>query len=150
MAVIEDAEAIIFDLRMCRGGAPDMVHFITSYLYGDEPFHLLTYHHARAEPDSAYTLSEVPGRRRPDVDAYVVTSRFTGSGGEEFTHNLKHHGRATVVGETTAGASLVRGTIRLLHPAIKKSNKAIRPTSSQRPSRSMGKGLSRAVVMETP
>jgi hypothetical protein len=38
------------------------------------------------------------------VPVYVVTSGFTASGGEEFSYNLKHHGRATIVGETTAGA----------------------------------------------
>jgi C-terminal processing protease CtpA/Prc len=104
MKTVADADAVIFDLRGCMGGSPDMVHLVTSYLYGPEPMHLLTYYHAYEEPDSAYTLAEVPGRRRPDIPAYVVTSGFTGSGGEEFTYNLKHHGRATVVGETTAGA----------------------------------------------
>ena len=104
MKTIADADAVVFDLRACMGGAPDMVHLVTSYLYGPEPMHLLTYYHAYEEPDSAYTLAEVPGVRRPDIPVYVVTSRFTGSGGEEFTYNLKHHGRATVVGERTAGA----------------------------------------------
>jgi hypothetical protein len=85
------------------GGSPDMIHLIISYLYGPQPMHLLTYYHAREAPDSAYTLAEVPGRRMPDVPVYVVTSGFTASGGEEFAYDLKHHGRATVVGELTAG-----------------------------------------------
>ena len=42
METIADADAVVFDLRRCMGGAPDMVHFITSYLYGPEPRHLLT------------------------------------------------------------------------------------------------------------
>jgi hypothetical protein len=104
METIADADAVVFDLRGCMGGAPDMVHLVTSYLYGPEPMHLLTYYHAHEKPDSAYTLAEVPGRRRPEIPVYVVTSAFTGSGGEEFAYNLKHHGRATVVGEVTAGA----------------------------------------------
>jgi hypothetical protein len=104
MATVADADAIIFDLRTCMGGTPDMVHFITSYLYPPEPMHLLTYYHGHTEPDSAYTLAEVPGRRRPDVDVWIVTSELTGSGCEEFTYNLKHHERATVVGRTTGGA----------------------------------------------
>ena len=104
MAIAADTDALIFDLRACRGGTPEMVHFITSYLFGPEPFHLLTYFNAAQAPDSAYTLAEVPGRRLPETDVYILTSSRTASGGEEFTYNLKHHGRATVVGQTTAGA----------------------------------------------
>ena len=104
MATVANADAILFDLRACMGGSPEMVHFITSYLYPPEPMHLLTYHHGHTEPDSAFTFAEVPGRRRPDVDVWIVTSALTGSGCEEFTYNLKHHERATVVGRTTGGA----------------------------------------------
>lgn len=104
MATVADADAVIFDLRMCMGGVPEMVHFITSYLYGPEPMHLLTYYHGHTEPDSAFTLAEVPGRRRPDVDVWILTSELTGSGCEEFTYNLKHHDRAMVVGQITGGA----------------------------------------------
>jgi len=104
METVADADAIIFDLRTCMGGTPEMVHFITSYLYPPEPMHLLTYYRAYSEPDSAYTLAEVPGKRRPDVDVWIVTSELTGSGCEEFSYNLKHHERATIVGQTTAGA----------------------------------------------
>jgi hypothetical protein len=104
MAAVADVDALVFDLRTCAGGSPDMVHFITSYLYPPEPKHLLTYYHAHTPPEAAYTLAEIPGRRLPDVPVYVVTSPFTGSGCEEFSYVLKHHGRATLVGETTGGA----------------------------------------------
>ena len=104
MATVADADAIIFDVRSCMGGTPEMVHFITSYLFPPEPMHLLTYYHGHTAPDSAFTLAEVPGRRRPDVDVWILTSELTGSGCEEFTYNLKYHDRATVVGQTTAGA----------------------------------------------
>jgi hypothetical protein len=104
METVSGADALIFDLRSCAGGSPDMVHFITSYLFPPEPMHLITYYHGHSEPDSAYTLSEVPGMRRPDVPVYLLVSSFTGSGCEEFSHNLKHHGRAELIGETTGGA----------------------------------------------
>ncbi len=104
METVAGADALIFDLRSCAGGSPDMVHLITSYLYPPEPMHLITYHRARSEPDSAYTLAEIPGTRRPDVPVYLLVSPFTGSGCEEFSYNLKHHGRAELIGETTGGA----------------------------------------------
>jgi hypothetical protein len=114
MEAVSDARAILFDLRACMGGAPDMVHFITSYLYSAEPVHLLTYYHAHEEPDSAYTV-DIPGRRMPDADVYILTSSFTASGGEEFAYVLKHHARATIVGETTAGAAHGGGERSLGH-----------------------------------
>lgn len=104
METVSDADALIFDLRSCAGGAPDMVHFITSYLFPPEPIHLITYYHGHSDPDSAYTLGEIPGTRRPDVPVYLLISSFTGSGCEEFAYNLKHHGRAELIGETTGGA----------------------------------------------
>jgi len=104
MEAVAGADALIFDLRSCMGGSPDMVHFITSYLYPPGRKHLLTYYHAHEKPDSAYTLEEIPGQRMPDTDVYLVTSAFTGSGCEEFSYVLKHHDRATLVGETTGGA----------------------------------------------
>jgi hypothetical protein len=104
METVSGADALIFDLRSCAGGTPDMVHFITSYLFPPEPMHLITYYHGHSEPDSAYTLGEVPGTRRPDIPVYLLTSSFTGSGCEEFSYNLKHHGRAELIGETTGGA----------------------------------------------
>jgi len=104
MATVAGADAIIFDLRLCMGGDPEMVHFIESYLYPPEPKHLLTYYHGHTEPDSAFTFAEVPGRRRPDVDVWLLTSELTGSGCEEFAYTLKHDERATLVGRTTAGA----------------------------------------------
>jgi hypothetical protein len=104
METVSGADALIFDLRSCAGGSPDMVHFITSYLFPPEPMHLITYYHGHSEPDSAYTLGEVPGARRPDIPVYLLVSSFTGSGCEEFSYNLKRHGRAELIGETTGGA----------------------------------------------
>ena len=104
METVSGADALVFDLRSCAGGTPEMVHFIASYLFPPEPIHLITYHHGHSEPDSAYTLAEIPGTRRPAVPVYLLVSSFTGSGCEEFAYNLKHHGRAELIGETTGGA----------------------------------------------
>jgi hypothetical protein len=40
-----------------------------------------------------------------DIDLYVLTSKYTGSGAEEFTYNMKNLERATIIGETTGGAA---------------------------------------------
>ena len=115
MQTTAGADALIFDLRRCSGGTPEMVHFLQTYLFPEGRKHLLTYHFAREAPDSAFTLASVPGQRRPDVPVFVLTSPFTASGGEEFTYVLKHHGRATVVGETTAGGGHGGGVLPVAH-----------------------------------
>jgi hypothetical protein len=59
------------------------------------------------------SLAEVPGPRRPDVPLWVLTSRGTGSAGEEFSFVLKNLGRATLVGDRTAGAGHMVNTLPL-------------------------------------
>jgi C-terminal processing protease CtpA/Prc len=45
----------------------------------------------------------VKGNRLADKPAYVLTSRTTFSGAEEFSYDLKMLKRATIVGEPTSG-----------------------------------------------
>lgn len=105
MNLISHTSALIFDLRHNDGGAPAMIALLASYLF-DRQIHLITFYH---RPDDStrqsWTLPYVPGRRYPDKPVYVLTSGETVSGAEEFAYNLKHHRRATIVGEVTAGAA---------------------------------------------
>ena len=111
MNLLSNAEALIIDLRENGGGSPSMIQLITSYLYGPEPVHLNNfYHRIEDEITQTWTLPYVPGKRRPDVDVYVLTSQSTFSAAEEFTYNLKNLGRATIIGETTGGGAHPGGT----------------------------------------
>lgn len=106
MTFVASSDAVIFDLRQNGGGDPAMVAFLTSYLFGPQPVHLNDfYSRTTNQTRQSWTLPFVPGRRLTDTDVYILTSARTFSGGEEFTYNLKHLKRATVVGETTAGGA---------------------------------------------
>src|SRR5436309_12576418 len=111
MTFLSTCEAVIFDLRQNGGGDPTMVAFLTSYLFGSQPVHLNDFfNRITGETRQSWTLAYVPGKRLTDKDAYVLTSARTFSGAEEFTYNLKHLRRASIVGETTGGgAHLVSG-----------------------------------------
>jgi hypothetical protein len=111
MSFLASTDAVIFDMRQNGGGDPAMVAFITSYLFGPQPVHLNDfYFRPTNQTRPSYTLPYVPGRRLTSKDVYVLTSSRTFSGAEEFTYNLKHLKRATIVGETTGGgAHLVAG-----------------------------------------
>jgi C-terminal processing protease CtpA/Prc len=47
----------------------------------------------------------VPGKRLDGKPVYLLTSKRTFSGGEEFTYDLKNLKRATIIGETTGGGA---------------------------------------------
>jgi hypothetical protein len=102
MAKLNDADAVIFDLRDNRGGHPKMVALIAAYLF-DHPEYL--YNPRENTTAQSWTRSPIPGNKLADKPAYVLTSRTTISGAEQFTYNLKMLKRATIVGETTAGGA---------------------------------------------
>ena len=106
MNFVAHCDVLIFDLRQNHGGYPSMIQLITSYLFKPEPQHINTFYYRETDDyQQFWTFPHVPGKRMPDVLVYVLTSNATGSGAEEFAYNLKHMERATLVGETTAGAA---------------------------------------------
>ncbi|MHC4094309.1 MAG: S41 family peptidase [Planctomycetota bacterium] len=106
MAFVANTDALIFDVTENGGGSPNMINFLCGYLF-DKRVHLNTFHN-RAQGAVSHTYSEenVPGKHYgQDKPVYVLTSGYTFSGAEEFTYDLKHLERATVVGETTGGGA---------------------------------------------
>ncbi|HET6180186.1 MAG TPA: S41 family peptidase [Candidatus Sulfotelmatobacter sp.] len=105
MASLNQADALIFDLRENHGGSPSMVALMASYLF-EHPTHLDDlYNRVENSTLQSWTLSPVPGNNLANKPVYVLTSASTFSGAEEFAYDLKLLKRATIVGETTAGAA---------------------------------------------
>ena len=105
MNFLGNADAIIFDLRDNGGGEPSMIALISTYLF-DEPTHLNDLYDRKENTTTQYwTLPYVPGKRLAGKPVYVLTSKRTFSGAEEFSYNLKNLKRATLVGETTGGGA---------------------------------------------
>jgi hypothetical protein len=102
MASLNNADAIIFDLRDNGGGEPEMVALMASYLF-DHPEYW--YNPRENTTQESWTRSPVPGNRLVDKPVYVLTSARTFSGAEQFCYDLKMLKRATLVGETTGGAA---------------------------------------------
>ena len=113
---------MIIDVRTHGGGYTDEFDLIASYIY-DRPAELIyedTREAAfRIKPDTA-TLKRISGPpgfvRQAHLAApnavptglrgaktFVLTSGYTGSAAEHLTLALKRTGRATIIGETTAG-----------------------------------------------
>ena len=102
MNFINGTDSLIIDMRKNGGGNPAMVALVCSYLFGTEPVHLNDlYWREGNRTDEFWTKKEVAGKRYLNKDVYVLTSKRTFSGAEEFTYNLKNLKRATIIGETT-------------------------------------------------
>jgi hypothetical protein len=105
MNFLANVDAIIFDLRQNGGGDPKMVALVSTYLF-DKRTHLNDLWTRKGDStDQYWTLPYVSGKRLDGKPAFVLTSKDTFSGAEEFTYNLKNLKRATIVGETTGGGA---------------------------------------------
>ena len=114
MNFVNGTDALIIDMRRNGGGNPAMVALVCSYLFGAEPVHLNNlYWREGNRTDEFWTRKEVAGKRYLNRDVYVLTSKRTFSGAEEFSYNLKNLKRATIVGETTGGGANPGGMFRV-------------------------------------
>lgn len=115
MNFLANTDALIVDLRRNGGGSPEMVRFLSSYLFGSKPVHLNSlYWRPGNRTDEFWTLAEIPGKRfGENKPVYVLTSNRTFSGAEEFSYNLQNLKRATIVGETTGGGAHPGGPRRV-------------------------------------
>jgi hypothetical protein len=99
-------DAMIIDLRQNPGGRGELVQVLLSYFFADHRVqYLIEQDGVRKITRQWWTLPYVSGPRRPDVPLFVLTGANTGSAAEEFAFAVKNLGRATLVGETTAGAA---------------------------------------------
>lgn len=106
MGLVANTEAVIFDVRNNGGGDPNMVAFLTSYLVNSKPVHLNSFYY-RPDDDfkQFWTMPVLSGKRYVDKPVYILTSKDTFSGAEEFSYNLKQLKRATIIGEVTGGGA---------------------------------------------
>ncbi len=106
MQLVQHTEALILDLRGTRGGSPEGVVFLASFLFPDGEARLSDFVEGPHGPTRQYwTSAFLPGPRYLDRRVYVLTSATTFSGGEALAYELQALGRATVVGETTRGGA---------------------------------------------
>jgi C-terminal processing protease CtpA/Prc len=112
MKKLSSADAIIIDLRYNGGGNPDMVQYLCSYFF-DKKIHLNSLYHRVGNSTREFWTIDVNGKKRPDVPLYILTSKRTFSGAEEFSYNMQTQKRATLIGETTGGGANPGGMFRI-------------------------------------
>lgn len=107
MSQVADADALILDLRENHGGDSDTVAFIASYLFDTRPVRLNDIHEREGNKTTpTWTTAKLPGKRfGPTKPVFVLTSKETFSGGEDFAYTLQSTKRATIIGEATGGGA---------------------------------------------
>lgn len=118
MSLVADADALVVDVRGCRGGSPDGVVLLLSHLFGDEPVRLSDIESREEGTRQFWTAAVLPGRRfGPAKPVAVLVGPETFSGGEGLAFDLQEQGRATIVGERTRGGAHPRIGV-VVHPQL--------------------------------
>jgi retinol-binding protein 3 len=101
---LEGTDAMVLDLRGVPGGSAAMANFLVSHFMPPGVASLAVDYPAQETTRIRHTLATVPGPRRTAVPLYVLVDRRSASAAEDIPFVLQNRGRATIVGERTAGA----------------------------------------------
>jgi len=109
MGFLANSDAIIVDVRNCRGGSAFAMPIFAGYFFL-RPTHLFDMEFRGDNYTEHYwTAAWLPGKRLAEVPMYILTSAYTFSGAEGFAYRFKVLKRATIVGETTGGGANAGG-----------------------------------------
>ncbi|WP_420136658.1 S41 family peptidase [Sphingomonas sp.] len=119
LATLKGSRALIIDARRNGGGAPEAVAYLVSYLLPPGPPVTIIEFVNRTPATREFTRDRTTTVSTPftfaKVPVYVLTSKATFSGGEEFAYDMKTMKRATLVGEVTGGGANPVGPVSLGH-----------------------------------
>lgn len=103
---VSHTDALVIDLRGNFGGYEHTAPLLASYLL-DKKTHLFNMYHRKNDTiEKRWSHAMIDGPRyNKENPVYVLVDKNTFSAGETLAYTLKHLGRVTIVGETTAGAS---------------------------------------------
>jgi hypothetical protein len=120
MAGLKDSRALIVDVRRNGGGVPQSVAYLVSYLVGPgRPVSTIVSRVPGTSQFTRQTFSSVPTPVSfAGVPVYVLTSKGTFSGGEDFAYDAQALKRGIIVGEVTGGGANPTGPVDLGHGVV--------------------------------
>jgi hypothetical protein len=117
MAALAGSRALVIDMRRNGGGSPRSVSYLVSHLVAPgRPINTIV---SRTEKTNDYTRESFASEPTPTtfvgVPIYVLTSKDTFSGGEEFAYDVQALKLGTLIGEVTGGGANPVDMIELGH-----------------------------------
>ena len=102
---LQYVDGLVIDVRNNPGGFEDIVAHFMSHFFEGKSFSLQKYvcRYLNYER-SIRTTKNVQGAQLPDLPIYILVNEHTASAAESLAYMMKHLIRATIIGETTAGA----------------------------------------------
>jgi len=102
---LQYVDALLIDVRDNPGGFEDIVAHFMSHFFEGKSFQLQEYYCRYLDYGrSVSTTENIQGASLPDLPIYILVNEGTGSAAESLAYMMKHLKRATIIGETTAGA----------------------------------------------
>ena len=117
MTALKGSKALIIDDRRNGGGDPASVAYAVSFLVPPERHLHINDIVSRTAKTTDFTREGTDSQPTPvsfaGIPVYVLTSRGTFSGGEEFAYDVKTHRLGQIVGEVTGGGANLTGPVPL-------------------------------------
>jgi hypothetical protein len=108
--LVGGAQALVLDLRDCAGGSPAMVGYLVGHFVPEGANVYNTFHTRGGDGQEVPPAPPATGRRL-QTPLFVAISGRTGSACESVAYTLQAAGRATVVGEASAGGANPGGLV---------------------------------------
>ncbi|WP_207494874.1 S41 family peptidase [Aridibaculum aurantiacum] len=105
LSFIANSSAIIIDLRENTGGEPEMVSQLESYFFKEKTLMNVIINRSKGDTTFYYADPAKTGGLTLTMPMYILTSKKTFSGGEDFSYGMQQAKRATIVGEVTGGGA---------------------------------------------
>jgi hypothetical protein len=105
LGFLANSSAIIIDLRENTGGEPEMVSQLESYFFKEKTLLNVIINRSNSDTTFYYADPVKTDGLTLSMPVYILTSKKTFSGGEDFSYGMQQAKRATVVGEVTGGGA---------------------------------------------
>jgi hypothetical protein len=119
MLALKGSRALIIDDRRNGGGSPDAADYLVSFLVPPNRPMEINDIVAREPKTNNFKRQKFSSQPTPvsyaRIPVYVLTSKNTFSGGEEFAYDVQTHKLGKIVGEATGGGANPTGPVDLGH-----------------------------------
>ncbi|MBL0153562.1 MAG: hypothetical protein IPP93_08770 [Chitinophagaceae bacterium] len=105
LTFLANTNALIIDLRENMGGSPEMVSQVESYFFREKTHMNDLINRSNKDTTFMYADPAKTDGLTLSMPVYILTSRNTFSGAEDFSYGMQMAKRAVVVGETTGGGA---------------------------------------------